>query len=207
MSLRTCIVKYLPKGNKSNTAELLTQFLSMLPTDSTTEVVDLLRTYPPIFDEETLSIYLRKRENPKVVLTAIEQELFEKFEKILEPILRCDVLVLVTPMHNYSFPGIVKCYIDSIMQYGKTWHRNSQGMTEGLLKGKKALVLSSSGGCFDGGNSRNLLSPLAKIVFETMGFETDVVLMDGMAQDEQTIAQHKQSAKDHIFDIINNWYV
>lgn len=207
MSLRTCIVKYLPKGNKSTTSELLTQFLGMLPTDSTTEIVDLLRTVPPIFDEETLPIYLRKRENPQVILTAIEQELFEKFEKILEPILRCDILVLVTPMHNYSFPGIVKCYIDSIMQYGKTWQRNAQGELEGLLKGKKALILSSSGSCFGEEHSRNYLSPLAKVVFETMGFETEVVLMDGMAQDEQTVSQHKQSAKDHIFDIINEWYV
>ena len=48
-------------------------------------------------------------------------------------------------MYNFNVPSTFKAYIDQIVRAGKTFGVGPTGY-EGLVKGKKALFITSSGG-------------------------------------------------------------
>ncbi len=56
-----------------------------------------------------------------------------------------DVLVIGSPIYNFSIPAVLKAWIDMITRARLTF-RYTQNGPEGLLKGKKAFVVVPSGG-------------------------------------------------------------
>jgi len=60
--------------------------------------------------------------------------------------------VFGVPMHNFSVPSVLKLWIDQIARVNKTFSY-ATGKPEGLLKGKKATILISSGGRYDQGTA------------------------------------------------------
>jgi len=59
-----------------------------------------------------------------------------------------DEWVIATPMYNFAVPAKLKAYIDHVVRSGRTFRVSSEGIPEGLLKGKKATVIISSAGEF-----------------------------------------------------------
>ncbi len=56
-----------------------------------------------------------------------------------------DVIVIGTPIYNFSIPAVLKAWIDMITRARLTF-RYSENGPEGLLTGKKAFVIVPSGG-------------------------------------------------------------
>lgn len=56
-----------------------------------------------------------------------------------------DVLVIGTPIYNFSIPASLKAWIDQVARAGLTFRYTESG-PEGLLRGKRAFVLLASGG-------------------------------------------------------------
>lgn len=56
-----------------------------------------------------------------------------------------DVLVIGTPIYNFSIPASLKAWIDQVARAGLTFRYTETG-PEGLLRGKQAFVLLASGG-------------------------------------------------------------
>ena len=54
----------------------------------------------------------------------------------LETFMNADRYVFVTPMWNFSYPPVVKAYLDNVAIAGKTFKYTENG-TVGLLEGKK----------------------------------------------------------------------
>src|SRR5262249_4241202 len=63
-----------------------------------------------------------------------------------------DVVVVGAPMYNFSIPSQLKAWIDRIAVAGKTFRYTDKG-AEGLVKGKKIVVVSSRGGVYSGGHA------------------------------------------------------
>jgi FMN-dependent NADH-azoreductase len=61
-----------------------------------------------------------------------------------------DKYVFVTPLWNFSFPPIMKAYLDSVAVAGKTFKYTEQGPI-GLLTNKKALHIQARGGFYSEG--------------------------------------------------------
>jgi FMN-dependent NADH-azoreductase len=68
-------------------------------------------------------------------------------EVLLEEVLMADLLVIGAPMYNFSIPTQLKSWIDRILIAGRTFKYTEQGPM-GLLKNKKAIVISSRGGFY-----------------------------------------------------------
>lgn len=58
-----------------------------------------------------------------------------------------DVLVIGAPLYNFTVATGLKAWIDRIAVAGKTFRYGEKG-PEGLLKGKKAVIVATSGGSY-----------------------------------------------------------
>jgi FMN-dependent NADH-azoreductase len=61
-----------------------------------------------------------------------------------------DLIVIGAPMYNFGIPSTLKAWFDHVLRAGITF-RYSQAGPEGLLKGKKAIVLEARAGLYSEG--------------------------------------------------------
>ena len=103
-----------------------------------------------------------------------------------------DHIVIGTPMYNFSIPAILKAYIDHVVRVGVTFTMSY----EGLLKGKKATVILSSGGDFAAGTpyaSYNVATTYLRQILGFIGITDVTVVLAGRAlavdQGQKTMAE------------------
>ncbi|BFT74174.1 NAD(P)H-dependent oxidoreductase [Paenibacillus sp. P36] len=73
-----------------------------------------------------------------------EQNKLNRMGELVDQFVDADKYVFVNPMWNFSFPPVMKAYIDSICVAGKTFKYTNNGPI-GLLKDKKAVHIQASG--------------------------------------------------------------
>jgi len=61
-----------------------------------------------------------------------------------------DVVVIGAPMYNFGIPSTLKAWFDHVLRAGITF-RYSEAGPEGLLKGRKAIVVESRAGLYSEG--------------------------------------------------------
>ena len=113
--------------------------------NSTGEVVDrdLATTpLPLITDEWTLALH-----SDPAKRTPAQQEALAISDLLVEELLAADMIVIGAPMHNFTISSLLKAWIDQIVRFGRTVAWGAKG-PEGLLKGKRVVVVTSRGGSF-----------------------------------------------------------
>lgn len=95
-------------------------------------------------------------------------------DETIEELLAADILVISTPMYNFSIPSSLKAWIDHISRSGRTYRFSAQG-PEGLVTGKKVYVTIASGGVYSEGVMKqfDFIEPYLKSVLAFIGL-TDV---------------------------------
>ncbi|MED4056916.1 FMN-dependent NADH-azoreductase [Niallia taxi] len=93
--------------------------------------------------------------------------------------LLADKYVFVNPMWNFSIPAVMKTYIDAVTVSGKTFKYTKEGSV-GLLKGKKAFHIQSSGDIYSyGSEAKNEMSnrylEVMMNFFEVSSFESIII--------------------------------
>jgi len=81
-----------------------------------------------------------------------EQEAFERSNHLTDELLAADVLVLAAPMYNFTIPSTLKAWLDHVLRAGITFKYTPTG-PQGLLQGKRAIVLTARGGIHAGAGS------------------------------------------------------
>jgi len=121
-----------------------------------------------------------------------------------------DVIVLGTPMYNWSIPSTLKAYIDQVLRLNETFSVNFRNPTNpyiGLLQNKKVVMLVARGGGGyepDQANEHlNYQTTYLKTIFKMMGIEqVHVISIDGTSLDKEilkgTVAQAHQQVKNLI---------
>lgn len=61
-----------------------------------------------------------------------------------------DTIIIGAPMYNFGMPSTLKAWFDHVLRAGITFSYSESG-PEGLLKGKRALVIESRGGLYSEG--------------------------------------------------------
>jgi len=79
----------------------------------------------------------------------------EADQSALASFLAADVVVIGAPMYNFSIPSQLKAWIDRIVVAGKTFRYTANG-PEGMVKGKKAVLVISRGGIYSAGPASSL---------------------------------------------------
>ncbi|MBH9965193.1 FMN-dependent NADH-azoreductase [Rossellomorea oryzaecorticis] len=73
-----------------------------------------------------------------------------RLTELVDQFVEADKYVFVTPFWNFSFPPVMKAYIDAVSVAGKTFKYTEHGPI-GLLTDKKALHIQARGGVYSEG--------------------------------------------------------
>jgi FMN-dependent NADH-azoreductase len=82
--------------------------------------------------------------------TAEQRQVSARSDRMIEELQRADLIVIGSPMHNFGITSQLKAWFDTIVRAGKTFRYSDKG-PEGLLKGKRAIVVETRGGVYTTG--------------------------------------------------------
>ncbi|MDQ0122933.1 FMN-dependent NADH-azoreductase [Pseudomonas lini] len=90
--------------------------------------------------------------------------------ELIEELQSADVVVIGTPMHNFTVPAALKVWIDHVARVRRTFNVGAQGKTS-LLRDRPVFVAVASGGRFTGVNPRqpDFLMPYLTAVLGMIG--------------------------------------
>lgn len=91
-------------------------------------------------------------------------------DESVSELMDADIIVISTPMYNFSIPSSLKAWIDHISRSGRTYRFSAQG-PEGLVTGKKVYVTIASGGVYSEGVMKgyDFIEPYLKSVLAFIG--------------------------------------
>jgi FMN-dependent NADH-azoreductase len=138
-------------------------------------------------------------------LTDSEKAKVGRLSEIVNEYVEADKYVFVTPMWNFSFPPVMKAYIDATCVAGKTFAYTEKGPV-GLLNGKKAFHIQACGGVYSEGPAAGFESASSYLskVMQFQGVPSfDKLFVEGMAAmpdqaqsiKEKAIEKAKEAAK------------
>jgi len=113
--------------------------------------LDLYKEHIPQIDADVLNGWGKLRSGKSLdELTSEEKAKVGRLSELCEQFIEADKYVFVTPLWNFSFPPVLKAYIDAVAVAGKTFKYTEQGSV-GLLTDKKALHIQARGGIYSEG--------------------------------------------------------
>jgi FMN-dependent NADH-azoreductase len=107
--------------------------------------------------------------------------------ELIAELRHADTIVIGAPMYNFSIPTGLRAWFDYVLRAGETF-RYSEAGPQGLVKGKRVIVIESRGGLYSEGPAKALdfqepylrqllgfmgLSDIAFIHAEKIGFGPD----------------------------------
>mgnify|MGYP000055597717 CR=1 FL=1 len=126
-------------------------------------------------------------------------------DELIAELKAADLLVIGAPMYNFGIPSTLKAWFDYVLRAGITFSYSDAG-PEGLLKGKRAIVVLTRGGLYSEGPAQvmDAQEPHLRTLLGFIGI-TDVTfiraekLAFGAEVQEQVIASAKQEV-DHLVE-------
>ena len=137
-----------PRGEKSRTLKVARAFLERFRQRHAEWLVDEINLF-----EADLPVMAARQVDGKYVLLGNRElygELREKWAEIEQHITRfkeANAYLISTPMWNFTIPYPLKQYLDILIQPSYLFHYVN-GRAEGLLTGRRMVVISSSGGAY-----------------------------------------------------------
>jgi len=117
--------------------------------------------------------------------------------KHIERFLSADGYVISSPMWNFSVPYYLKHYIDIILQPRYLFRYTSKG-PEGMVKGKKMVVITSRGGDYSPGSpahAYDFQEPYIRAVFGLAGI-TDIAFINAQPMDALGAGTQKEKIEE-----------
>jgi FMN-dependent NADH-azoreductase len=129
-------------------------------------------------------------------------------DQLVDEFLAADRYVFGVPMYNFNIPSTFKAYIDQIVRAGKTFAVGPNGY-EGLVKDKKALFITSSGGAYAPGTpmaAYNFQEPYLRVIFGFIGL-TDLrfIAADSMNLGEDAVTHSREQAENALKELAATW--
>ncbi|MDR5823625.1 NAD(P)H-dependent oxidoreductase [Caballeronia sp. LZ043] len=95
---------------------------------------------------------------------------FEMSEGLIRELESTDLLVINTPVHNFTVPAALKLWIDHVLRIGRTFVSTSSGKV-GLLKDRPTIVIVGAGGFHHGEHAQqpDFLSPYLTYALSSIG--------------------------------------
>jgi FMN-dependent NADH-azoreductase len=115
-------------------------------------------------------------------------------DELIEELESSDVVVIGTPMHNFTVPSALKAWIDHIVRVGQTFNVTPQGKV-GTLRNRPVFVAVSSGGRYSGERARqpDFLTPYLKAILGTIGLhDLTFFSVQGTGSSPDTVAEARR---------------
>jgi FMN-dependent NADH-azoreductase len=129
-------------------------------------------------------------------------------DSLVEEFLSADRYVLGVPMFNFNVPSTFKAYLDQIVRAGKTFGLGPKGY-EGLVTGRKGLVITSSGGGYlpgSAGAALNFQEPYLRTILGFIGLtDLQFVTADNLNQGADAARQSRERAETALRELAATW--
>ncbi|AQU83094.1 MULTISPECIES: FMN-dependent NADH-azoreductase [unclassified Halomonas] len=111
--------------------------------------------------------------------SAAQKALAAYSDELLAELRGHDVLVLAVPMYNLGIPSQLKAWFDRVLRAGETFRYTENG-PQGLIEGKRAIILAARGGLYAGSEFDSQM-PHLKSMLGLMGIsDVEVVFAEGL---------------------------
>ncbi len=158
-------IEVSPRLDYSTSRKLTAEFTKSWKTaHAGGEVVtrDLMKTTLPFVDLPWIGgAYTPIEQHSPEMARAIEIS-----DQLIAELKAADHVVIGTPMYNFSIPAVLKAYIDHIVRVGVTFTPQYQG----LLTGKKATIILTSGGNYAPGSATESYNVAVSYLRQVLGF-------------------------------------
>ncbi|WP_447757099.1 FMN-dependent NADH-azoreductase [Pseudomonas moraviensis] len=136
-------------------------------------------------------------------------------DQLVDELFTHDLLLISTPMYNFSVPSGLKAWVDQIVRLGLTFdHTLDNGVAQysPLLQGKKALIVTSRGGFgFGPGGDLAALNHADPWLRTALGFiginDVSVVAAEGEESAERTFAVSVAEAEQRLLELAREFQV
>ncbi len=149
-------------------------------------------------------------------LTPLEEQtedtkaLLAESNTLIAELFEADRIVLGVPMYNFGIPAHLKAYFDNIIRVGRTVEYNRDAaIFNGLLTGKKALIISSRAGSYAPGTTAGAMDfcvPYLQFILNFLGIQ-DVEYVEvpyqGMGGEMQQ--QATEAAIARLMELAKTW--
>ncbi|MGF7156003.1 FMN-dependent NADH-azoreductase [Novosphingobium gossypii] len=117
-------------------------------------------------------------------------------DPLIDELERADVVVIGTPMHNFTIPSVLKAWVDQVLRAGRTIVATAEGKT-GSLSDRPVFIAVASGGVFTGerANQPDFLTPYLDAALDCIGLTSvHYLALQGTAfTDDQFLAERKNA--------------
>lgn len=152
-----------------------------------------------------------KHENER---TSEEQDVLMLSDQCIKELHDADVIILATPMYNWSIPSTLKAYIDQIMRIDKTFTIDStkgKQRYSGSLKEKNLVLLLSRGSSgYEVGERNeymNFQDTYLKLVFGIMGIENlHEISINGTSKEPSEVKTEMDKAEIQIKNLVHELF-
>ena len=120
---------------------------------------------------------------------------------VMAEFLAADIVVVGSPMYNFTVPSQLKSWVDRVLVAGKTFHYTETG-PKGLAGGKRVILALSRGGFYGPGKPAAPLEHQESYLRGTFGFmglpDAEVIVAEGIAtgpeQRQKALAEALEAA-------------
>ncbi len=129
--------------------------------------------------------------------TQAQQQTLTTSDDLLGELRSADTIVIGTPIYNFALPANLKAWVDMIARAGESF-RYSENGPEGLLTGKRAIIVVASGGtAID--SEADFATPYLRFVLNFVGIsQIEVIAADRMALDPEATRASAEAAVDRL---------
>jgi FMN-dependent NADH-azoreductase len=156
-------------------------FAALVQKNSDVEMnnVDLYQDPPPYYDYSAFRGFWMPIMEQGYQPTDEEKAALRYASAQAELLTQADVLVLTTPMWNFSLPAILKAWIDQVLSPGLTFTLDRDGVHP-LHKIRRIVMLVASGGVYKEDDSRDALTRLVRAAFGFVNItDVEIAWADG----------------------------
>lgn len=117
-------------------------------------------------------------------------------DKLIAELESADMVVIGTPMHNFTTPSALKSWIDHVVRVRRTFSIAADGKVAALAD-RPVLIGVAAGGFFSGENANqpDFLTPYLTAILKTIGLnDVRFVLLQGMVYGPEVAAASWESA-------------
>lgn len=195
--MKTLVILSSILGERSNSKQLADHLIAGIKAAnpaSAIKIRDIGAQPIPYFDGNTAGALFTPAESR----TVEQQRLVELSDSLVAELMEADRIVFAVPVYNFNLPAQFKSYLDHLARAGVTFRYTTEGVPEGLVKGKQVVVLTSRGGKAEGTPS-DTMTPYLRQMLAFLGM-TDVTFIaaEGMAMGEVAALEGLALAKQRI---------
>lgn len=178
-------------GDYSQSNKLVDEFIKNVDQENLT-VRDLAANPLPVLDFGVATA-LRATDD----LSDEQQHIVALSDTLIEEIKAADTLVIAAPMYNFTIPTQLKNWIDLIARAGVTFKYTEAGV-QGLIEGKKAIVVTTRGGIHKDSPTDNV-TPYLRTVLGFVGItDVEFVYAEALNMGEEPASQGIAAAKSQL---------